>query len=138
MCQLDRVKYPCHCSIKKCKNPFGFKRFNYQQVADHYSRVLVFQNNQENVFIETPAFEDATDQMDEPPSAPLADTNEDYESGTGTRKRKRKLPASPQKRKKQMKSKPVQPDSVPSVTVTAIDSDSPIVEPASSVEMILQ
>ncbi len=24
-CQLDRTRYPCECTLKKCRNPYGTK-----------------------------------------------------------------------------------------------------------------
>jgi cysteine/serine-rich nuclear protein len=35
-CQLDKSKYPCSCSFKHCKNPFGLKRFDNRLVRQHY------------------------------------------------------------------------------------------------------
>jgi hypothetical protein len=40
-CQLDRTRYPCACTLKKCKNPYGVKRFDYRSVLRHYKKVLV-------------------------------------------------------------------------------------------------
>lgn len=39
-CQLDRLKFPCGCSLKRCKNQFGMKRFNPKTVLDHYKLKL--------------------------------------------------------------------------------------------------
>jgi len=39
-CQLDKTKYPCSCTVRKCKNPFGLKRFDQKAVLKHYKEVL--------------------------------------------------------------------------------------------------
>lgn len=39
-CQLDKLHYPCACTIKKCKNPNGLKRFDLNSVREHYDLVL--------------------------------------------------------------------------------------------------
>ncbi len=39
-CQIDKQRYPCSCSIKKCKNPHGLKRFDQRSVLEHWEQVL--------------------------------------------------------------------------------------------------
>lgn len=39
-CQIDRLKFPCSCNIKKCKNLYGMKRFDPKSVFNHYKKVL--------------------------------------------------------------------------------------------------
>ncbi len=39
-CQVDKPRYPCHCTVKNCKNPFGLKRFNQQAVFKHLQTTL--------------------------------------------------------------------------------------------------
>lgn len=39
-CQLDRGRYPCSCAIRRCKNPFGLKRFDWKAVRQRYESVL--------------------------------------------------------------------------------------------------
>lgn len=39
-CQLDKTRYPCSCTVRKCKNPFGLKRFDQKAVLKHYKEVL--------------------------------------------------------------------------------------------------
>ena len=46
-CQIDRLKFPCSCNLKKCKNLFGMKRFNPKSVLDHYKKVLHGENEME-------------------------------------------------------------------------------------------
>lgn len=40
-CQIDRIKFPCSCNVKRCKNMFGMRRFNPKTVLDHYKKVLL-------------------------------------------------------------------------------------------------
>lgn len=47
-CQLDRIKFPCGCSVKRCKNLFGLKRFNPKSVIDHYKEKLYSIENKES------------------------------------------------------------------------------------------
>jgi hypothetical protein len=109
MCQLDRFRYPCCCTVKKCKNPLGFKKFNCQEVLDHYKNVLY------------PAEEDEekSSQLEEEAArieltAPSVDETENEApqkaakkkpapTPKGTRKRKRKATGSPTKKKKMPK-----------------------------------
>jgi hypothetical protein len=44
-CQLDKTRYPCECTLKKCKNPNGIKRFDQKTVVKHRMTVLSSQNN---------------------------------------------------------------------------------------------
>lgn len=39
-CQIDRIKFPCSCNLKRCKNLYGMKRFNPKGVFDHYKKIL--------------------------------------------------------------------------------------------------
>lgn len=39
-CQIDKTRYPCDCTVRKCKNPFGLKRFDQKAVSKHYRDVL--------------------------------------------------------------------------------------------------
>jgi hypothetical protein len=39
-CQLDKTRFPCSCSIRRCKNPNGVKRFDQRSVRKHYDHVL--------------------------------------------------------------------------------------------------
>jgi len=39
-CQIDKPRYPCHCTAKKCKNPNGLKRFNQKAVLMHCQQIL--------------------------------------------------------------------------------------------------
>lgn len=39
-CQLDKTKFPCDCTVRKCKNPFGLKRFDQKSVLKHYKEVF--------------------------------------------------------------------------------------------------
>ncbi|CAF0958723.1 unnamed protein product [Brachionus calyciflorus] len=39
-CQIDRIKFPCSCNVKRCKNLFGMKRFNPKQIQEHYKLKL--------------------------------------------------------------------------------------------------
>lgn len=43
-CQLDRIKFPCSCSVKRCHNPFGLKRFDFKSVMQHTKSILGQQN----------------------------------------------------------------------------------------------
>jgi hypothetical protein len=45
-CQLDKTRFPCECTLKKCKNPFGIKRFDQKTVIKHKMTVLSSQNNE--------------------------------------------------------------------------------------------
>ena len=44
-CQLDKTRFPCECTLKKCKNPNGIKRFDQKTVVKHRMTVLSNQNN---------------------------------------------------------------------------------------------
>lgn len=39
-CQVDKQQYPCCCSVKKCKNEFGLKRFDHRSVIEHWNKTL--------------------------------------------------------------------------------------------------
>ena len=39
-CQLDKSKFPCSCSFRRCENPCGFKKFDVNSVRKHYDKVL--------------------------------------------------------------------------------------------------
>jgi hypothetical protein len=44
-CQIDASKYPCSCSIARCQNTFGKKRFNIAAVIKHCKSVLKRERN---------------------------------------------------------------------------------------------
>lgn len=39
-CQIDKIRFPCACNLKRCKNPAGLKRFNQVAVLKHYEKTL--------------------------------------------------------------------------------------------------
>ena len=39
-CQLDKTKFPCDCTVRKCRNPYGLKRFDQKAVLKHYEEVF--------------------------------------------------------------------------------------------------
>ena len=39
-CQIDKTKFPCGCTLKRCKNPFGLKRFDMAAVRKHQQKIL--------------------------------------------------------------------------------------------------
>lgn len=39
-CQIDRMRHPCMCNIRKCQNKYGMKKFNIEMVEKHKKRVL--------------------------------------------------------------------------------------------------
>ena len=100
MCQLDRFRYPCCCTVKKCKNPLGFKKFNCARVIEHYKNVL-HTNVDERLEIEAlqKAVEEKLERAEEKEELKKSQIKNDTTSST--RKRKRKASVSPKKRKKQ-------------------------------------
>ena len=94
-CQLDKIKYPCSCSIKRCKNPFGMKRFDAKGVIKHLQDVLGQQNSTEmNVsppeMKENPS-EETTRQIVPTPKRRKRKRNASYGFGSPKRKKKSKL-----------------------------------------------
>ena len=78
-CQLDRTRFPCGCSLKRCKNPSGIKRFDMRAVIDHYTAVLT-----------DPDTYDPLAKPVEPPPVVVKETVSENRSAKKTNNRKRK------------------------------------------------
>ena len=50
-CQIDKIRFPCACNIKRCKNPAGLKRFNQVAVLKHYEKALGEENRVGNTAV---------------------------------------------------------------------------------------
>jgi hypothetical protein len=87
-CQIDRWNYPCSCSQKRCKNPFGLKKFNLKSVMEHSKSVL----SKKSILIDQ---DEEENKQQEPSSGATTKT----EGGVGKGKRKRASSAVSGKRK---------------------------------------
>ena len=95
-CQLDKIKYPCSCSIKRCKNPFGMKRFDAKGVIKHLQEVLGQQQNSTEMNVSPPEMkenpsDEATRQIVPTPKRRKRKRNASYGFGSPKRKKKSKL-----------------------------------------------
>ncbi|KAK9498821.1 hypothetical protein O3M35_003378 [Rhynocoris fuscipes] len=39
-CQVDRFNYPCGCSTRGCKNPYGRNNYKTERIQDHFVRTI--------------------------------------------------------------------------------------------------
>ena len=97
-CQLDKIKYPCSCSIKRCKNPFGMKRFDAKGVIKHLQEVLSQESSSAERDVspplgmkENPSEEATTRQIVPTPKRRKRKRNASYGFGSPKRKKKSKL-----------------------------------------------